>query len=309
MTIDRRNHGIAADVIRIRIAQLLINEELKRKSFRVPVHLALGHEAIAAAISAAMQGEDALICTHRNIHYNLARAESFRAEIDELKLLPTGVAEGRLGSMNMCNPARGLLYSSSVLGNGLCIAAGAALATKLGRKGGAIFAISGDGAIEEGAFYETLELAKSWRVPLVIVVENNDWSLGTRTNERRCPIDLAKVADAFGAPFLHLEGNDAEDYARLLTQIRETAIREETPSLVEVSVVTLGSWVMDAPGFPDGKFINYHHGSSPNVRLEDWPVLADDESDPLVVLARHHGLDAMKDLTRVLRSRLAGELG
>ena len=309
MTMDRQNHQIAADVIRIRVAQLLINEELKKKAFRVPIHLALGHEAVAAAVSAAMDDEDALICTHRNIHYNLARAENFKAEIDELKLLSSGIALGRLGSMNMCNPARGLIYSSSILGNDLCVGAGAALAARLEEKGGAVFSVSGDGAIEEGAFYEALELAKSWLSPLVIIVENNDWSLGTRISERRCPIDLSAIAAGFKVPFVRLEGNNASEYARHFVRAKETAVREETPVLVEVKVVTLGSWVMDAPGFPDGKFINYHHGASPAAGLEDWPVLGDDESDPLVVLAQQHGLDAMQDLARALRLRLEGEMG
>src|SRR5262249_8891369 len=146
------DHRLAEAVMRIRLSQLVINERLREKEFCVPVHLALGHEAIAAAVSAAMCDGDSLCLTHRNIHYNLARATSLKAELAELRLANDGIAGGWLGSMNMVNPARGIVYSSSILGNNLCVGAGVALAEAVAVTDAVTFIVSGDGAMEEGSF-------------------------------------------------------------------------------------------------------------------------------------------------------------
>lgn len=302
------NEGLAADVLRIRIAQLLVNEAIKNKTFDIPVHLGLGHEAIAAAVAAAMREGDGLLLTHRNIHYNIARAPSFRAEIDELKLLESGVTKGLAGSMNMLNPAHGVIYTASILGNNLGVAAGAALAASMNGKGEAVFVITGDGALEEGSFYECLELATTWSAPLVVVIENNGWSLGTRIEERRCPIDVASVAGAFGVPFRRLAGNDVFAYADALRGLRGQAVSSARPVVVETDLTTLGSWTMETPDQPEGKFINYHHGASPTADLAQGYILAEDASDPVHVLASHLGRAEVAQLASEIQAALRDEL-
>lgn len=280
-----REETLALDLLRVRLGQLVVNEKLKRKAFPVPVHLALGHEAVAVAVSRAMGGDDALCLSHRNIHYNLARAEDLRGEIAELALAPEGVSGGRFGSMNMRNPARGIPYTSSILGNDLAVAAGVALADRLSGARAVTFVVTGDGAMEEGVFYETVQALKSFELPSVIVVENNGWSLASRIHERRCPIDLSSLARAFDAPFRHLEGNDVVTYAETFDVVRAEALEGQGPVVVEVGLLTLGDWRGDpTPAEPDGKFINYHHGPARTVELSTWPVIHEDARDPVHVL-------------------------
>ena len=143
--------------------------------------------------------------------------------------------------------------------------------------------------MEEGAFYETLQLAKSWQSPLILIVENNDWSLATRTQERRCFIDLSKIAEALDIPFLSLSGNKAEEYIAKITNIRNKTIEMATPAIIHVSLTTLGSWYMDTPGLAEGKFINYHHGASPSATSEKLPRLRNDVSDPVHILIDTYG--------------------
>ena len=153
---------LGCEVIRLRLAQQLINEMYKQKQFRIPIHLAMGHEALAAALAAALGPGDRLLPSHRNLHYNLARGASLPAIVDEFLLRPSGLGGGRFGSMNLVNPAAGIVYTSSILGNNLGVAAGVCLAKKL-RGDGLAAVVTGDGAMEEGTFYELLVfLAGHW---------------------------------------------------------------------------------------------------------------------------------------------------
>lgn len=293
---------LAAEVLRVRFGQLIVNERLKARSYRIPIHLALGHEGIAVAVSAAMTGDDALCLTHRNIHYNMARARSLRPELAELRLAGDGVAGGWLGSMNMANPPCGVIYTSSILGNDLCVAAGVALGGQVAGLDAVTFVVTGDGAMEEGAFYESLLFLKGANLPAIMVVENNDWSMATRIEERRCPIAVDRLAAAFDAPYERLDGGDVIDSAGRLRRLRALAAERRTPVVVEVMLSTLGDWRQPTPEWPEGKFINYHHGAAPTVALSDWPVIRADETDPLHVLARRLGEEPMRTLARRVRA-------
>jgi TPP-dependent pyruvate/acetoin dehydrogenase alpha subunit len=272
---------LAREVLRLRLSMLAINELIKTQAFRVPIHLALGHEAIAVAVAAAMQPDDRLLLTHRNIHYNLARNPSLRAEIDEYLLRDSGLAGGRDGAMNLTNPAAGVIYTSSILANCLPVAAGVAFGQGVNRGAGATFATTGDGALEEGAFYETLMIANSLELPLVIVIENNEWSMHTRIEERRCAVDLGGIAAGFGMELHRLAGNDVEAYAATLTRVRDRAAATRKPVIVEVALATLGDYVVADASSPAGRQINYHHGAAPHVSIANGPLIEASERDPV----------------------------
>jgi len=277
----------AREVLRLRLSQMLINERYKAREFRIPIHLALGHEALAVAVAAAMGPHDQLVLSHRNLHYNLARCRSLRAVVDEFLLREDGLAGGKLGSMNLINPDAGVLYASSILGNNLSVAAGVALAERVTDSGAVSFVVTGDGAIEEGAFYETLLHMAGQDLAAVIVVENNGWSLASRIEERRGPIDLERVATGCGAGYRRLAGNDVFAYIDAVEEVRAAGAAERRPIVVEVPLRTLGDWRLPTPEFPDGKYINYHAGPAPTVEVAAWPLLGDGEDDPLVVLCEH----------------------
>ena len=203
-------------VLQLRYWQLLLNERLKQGRYQVPVHAAIGHEAVAAAVHMAMGPADRLVLTHRNMAFQLARAGAWEPVELEYLLSTAGLSGGRLGSMNLANPGRGIVYTSSILGNNLPVACGLALSHKLSARAARVFVLTGDGAIEEGAFWEALVFARSHALDIVFAVENNDHSLASRIAERRSPIDLAQVCSGAGIPFERLEGNDAAQYAGAL---------------------------------------------------------------------------------------------
>jgi TPP-dependent pyruvate/acetoin dehydrogenase alpha subunit len=300
--------AFAREILRLRLSQMLINERYKAREFRVPIHLALGHEAIAVAVASALGAEDQLLLSHRNLHYNLARCRSLRAVVDEFLLRETGLAGGKYGSMNLVNPAAGVLYASSILGNNLCLAAGVALAEKVLGSGAVTFVVTGDGAIEEGAFYESLLLMAGQSLAAVVVVENNEWSLASRIDERRGPIDLASLARGCGAGYRSLSGNDVFAYASAFEDCRDAARRAARPVIVEVAVKTLGDWRQPTEEFPDGKYINYHAGPAPTVELAPWPLMGEGDADPLRVLLARVPEAALKGEAKALLADLQGEL-
>jgi len=283
-------------LLHVRMAQLIINEMYKKGAFKVPVHLALGHEAIAVALSTIMQQKDQLILNHRNIHYNLARVDSLKNEIDEYLLKKEGMAEGELGSMNLVNEAQGIVYSSSILGNNLAVAAGFAVAKSIKKEDGVVFVVTGDGAMEEGTFYESLVFEKSNQLPIVIIIENNQWSLATTIEERRCPIDIGKLVGAMDIPFEKLTSNDTYEYIERLKALKALALDKKTPVCIEVPLTTLGWWRQKTADFPEGKFINYHAGPSPSVNEQEDPYLARSGEDPLFVVEKYFGEDMIRKL-------------
>jgi TPP-dependent pyruvate/acetoin dehydrogenase alpha subunit len=295
-------------IIWLRLAQVIVNNRYKKGDFDVPVHLAMGHESIAVAIDSVMRETDCLFLTHRNIHYNLARIETLREELDEYYLRVTGLSKGSLGSMNLSNPDKNIIYSSSILGNNLAVGSGFALGNKVKNPNGVVFIATGDGAIEEGVFYESLLFLKSNELPSVIIVENNEWSLGTKIEERRSDIDLEKLASSLEIEYLFLEKNDPFEYANQIELLRSNAVLNRSPVLIEVKLTTFGFWYLKNQDFPDGKFINYHAGPAPELKVDEYPVIKSSNEDPLYVLTKYYPWESLKEIAIDLQEQLLTEI-
>jgi len=304
------NLNIIRKIIWLRLAQVLVNQRYKNGDFKIPIHLALGHETIAIAVDNVMQEQDALFLTHRNIHYNLARMGTLREELDEYYLKETGLSEGRLGSMNLSNPKKQVIYASSILGNNLPVSCGFALGNKAKNNDGVVFVVTGDGALEEGAFYETLLFLSANQLSTVVIVENNDWSLGTRIDQRRNQVDLPKLTSAVGVDYCLLQNNDPFDYLEKIKSCRSTTLARKIPMLVEVNLTTLRYSDLTNKDNPEGKFINYHAGPAPEVKGEyqDYPLILESNSDPLFPLTKYLPMEDLIALSNELAKRLKEEV-
>jgi len=300
--------AIAVDVLKLRFSQLLINEHLKKSAFRIPVHLALGHEAIAVALARTLNPQDAKVLSHRNLHYNLAFGSPLASIIDEFYLKETGLAGGQLGSMNLSNADVGVIYTSSILGNNLPVAAGVALAEQLRDSDAVTAVVTGDGAMEEGAFYESLLLMSTFRTSAMVIIENNGWSLATEIAQRRCPIDVAGLAKSVGAPFYSLAGNSTAAYIETLQEARKNAVGGHTPVVIEVELKTLGDWRMINVENPNGKYINYHAGTAPKVELSDDALLTNSGDDPVHLLVQQLGEQLLAEMATDVLAQLKREI-
>jgi pyruvate dehydrogenase E1 component alpha subunit len=255
-----------------------------------------------------MKNEDLLVLSHRNIHYNLARTKLLKPELDEYFLRKKGLGKGQLGSMNLANEEKNIVYTSSILGNNLPVATGLALAKKAKEEKGIIIVESGDGAIEEGSFYESLVFLKSNKLSALIIIENNDWSLATRVKERRCNINFQKIAESLNIKYKKLSGNNPYSYIEKLKDLREKAIETKIPIIIDVELTTLGSWYLKTEECPRGKFINYHGGPAPMINLSDGPWIESSDNDPVFVLEKYFKKDFLEEISQEILKNLGNEI-
>jgi TPP-dependent pyruvate/acetoin dehydrogenase alpha subunit len=288
---------VAKALLRLRLRMMVLNEEYKNGKFKIPIHLAFGHESIAVAVDSSMGADDQLVCSHRNLHYNLARESHFHLIRDEFLLRQEGIARGILGSMNLANPARKVMYSSSVLGNNMPVATGLALANSVMELDSVTIVVSGDGAMEEGSFYESLMFMRYQELKVIVIIENNGWSLATRTSERRADIDTKQLANSLGVDYLLLAGNNSIEYVKKLADVKDQVQSDSKPVVIEVELDSLGDWVMKNDQHPDGKYINYHAGPAPDVSLNEYPVIKESQSDPIYMLEQILGQKILKGIS------------
>lgn len=303
-----KNIEIAKGILRVRLSQMLINEKIKEGAFKIPIHLAMGHEAIAVATDVAMDENDQLVLSHRNIHYNLARTKSLKPEIDEYLLKKEGLSGGELGSMNLANEAKNIVYTSSILANNLSVAAGLALGKKVKKEEGIVIVETGDGAIEEGNFYESLEFSASHKLPVLIIIEDNGWSLATKTEERRSNIDIQKLSESFGVKYEKLSGNDVFEYIEKIENLKKYILNNSIPAVIEVELTTLGFWQMKTETDPVGRFINYHAGPAPEIKIENGFKIENSERDPVYVLEKYFEKDILENTAKDILNSLKKDI-
>lgn len=302
-------NSLAENILRIRIGQMMVNENYKNGEFKIPLHLAFGHETIAVAIDEIMDNEDKLILTHRNIAYNLARLGKLRPIMDEYFLKSTGLDNAKSGSMNLINPKHGLIYTSSILGNNFSVAVGVAMSQKIKHENGITIVLGGDGSLEEGSFHESILMFKSLNLSGLLVIENNEWSMATKISERRIPIDLETFAKSYDVRYIRLSGNDPLDYIQELKNLKEYSKKNNELVCIELMVNTLGDWTMTNDQYPDGKFINYHAGPAPTVDVKACPALIkENNSDPIFVLINLIGIDELNKISDKIRRELEEEM-
>ena len=300
--------SIIRNILWLRLAQLKINDYYKLGHFKIPIHLALGHEAIAVCVNKILNKNDHILLSHRNIHYNMIATKKIKLELNEFLLKKNGLANGKLGSMNLSNKDKNIEYSSSILGNNLPVACGVTLGKKIKKKQGITIVVTGDGAIEEGSFYESLLFAKSLKLPLIFLIENNEWSLGTSIEERRCRIDLNKLSQSLGIYYSCLEGNDPSNYLNELKKIKKRSIEKNCPSIIEVKLKTLGYWIKQDEENPQGRFINYHAGPARELKEDTLPLIEETLYDPIFILKKYISKEMMIDITKNIEEEINREM-
>jgi TPP-dependent pyruvate/acetoin dehydrogenase alpha subunit len=237
-------------VLLLRSYQHVINELVKKKKILLPPHMAFGYEANAVAINNVFDSGDRIILTHRNIAYNLIFDPNLKKYINELNMKSTGVNKGLSGPMNIVNPKKGIVYTSSILGNNFSIALGFSVNNKVLKKKNITYVVTGDGAIEEGSFAETILLAKKFRSRLVFIVENNDFAMASKIKERRDNIDLELLSRAYGCNYFLLDSRNVIDYSKKLLIIKKKIKKNPSPVIVEIKTTMFNRHAGVTPGFP-----------------------------------------------------------
>lgn len=204
----------------IREVEERIRRDYASDAMKTPVHLCVGAEAIPAAFCSVLEPEARLFGTYRNHGWYLARSGDLHGFFGELYGRTTGIAGGKAGSMHLAHPDSGLLLTSAVVATTIPLAVGAALAhQRLGRTTPVVVAF-GDGAVEEGAFWESLNAACLWRLPLCFVCEDNDLAIHSRAAARQGFRSIIDAVSAFRCRTCDVAGDDVE----AVTAVAEDAL-------------------------------------------------------------------------------------
>jgi len=202
---------------RIRLVEEGIASRYHEGKMRCPTHLSIGQEAVAVAVGAVINSRDFAVSTHRAHAHYLAKGGNLPAMVAEIYGKATGCSRGKGGSMHLIDTSVGFMGTSAIVGNSIPIGVGLALSVQIRGSNQVSCIFLGDGAIEEGAFYECVNFACVRKLPVVFICENNLYSvyspLSVRQPEGR---SIAKMVEAIGAQSFQGDGNNVLK-ARLIT--------------------------------------------------------------------------------------------
>ena len=193
---------------RIRIFEERCVELYSAEKIRGFLHVAVGEEAVAAGVIRTLADVDAVVSTYREHGHALARGLSMESVMAEMFGKVTGCSRGRGGSMHLFDVSRRFYGGNAIVGGGLPLAIGLALADKMQGRPGVTVCFFGDGALAEGEFHESVNLAALWHLPVLFACENNLYAMGTALSKTHAQTDLALRAASYGIASWAVDGMD-----------------------------------------------------------------------------------------------------
>jgi TPP-dependent pyruvate/acetoin dehydrogenase alpha subunit len=280
---DEQLRQFLRDMLLIRRFEEKVEEQFRAGELPGFLHVAIGQEAVAVGVCAAMGDDDVMASTHRAHGHTLARGTSANAVMAELYGKVEGCSGGYGGSMHLYDVERGNLGANAVVGGGLPGIVGAALAFQFRNEPRVAVAFFGDGATNIGTFHESLNLAQLWRVPAVFVLENNWWAEST-PNKQHSPItDFTKRAEAYGMRALKVDGQDVEAVYETAQDALAHAREGRGPVYVVCDTYRLvGHYVGDPQVYrPKGEQQELRETQDPITKLRERMGISDSEFETL----------------------------
>jgi pyruvate dehydrogenase E1 component alpha subunit len=197
------------------------------------LHLYIGEEAIAVGAMQALTPEDAIVATYREHGHALARGLAPGVLMAEMYGKANGCCRGRGGSMHLFDVSRRFYGGNAIVGGGLPLAVGLALADKLQARPRVTACLFGDGAVAEGEFHESLNLAALWKLPVLFLCENNLYAMGTHLARHQAQTDIARKAQAYALPGEAVDGMDVLAVETATRKAVEAVRRGNGPYLLE----------------------------------------------------------------------------
>lgn len=221
-------------MLRIRLVEEALADRYAEQQMRCPMHLCIGQEAIAAGVGAALDAGDVVFSNHRAHGHYLAKGGDLKAMIAELYGRATGCCGGRGGSMHLIDLRAGFLGATPIVGGTVPLAVGAAWAARLKNENKVSVAFFGDGCFEEGVVHESMNFAALYKLPVLFVCENNNFSVYTPLRERQPARPIHVVAQAHGWGAWHSDGNDVEIVVAIAREAVHRARAGNGPQFLEL---------------------------------------------------------------------------
>lgn len=221
-------------MLRIRLVEESIANKYSEQKMRCPTHLSIGQEAIAVGVCANLTSQDQVLSTHRAHAHYLAKGGCLNSMMAEIYGKASGCSKGMGGSMHLIDTSVGFMGSTAIVGNTIPVAVGLALEKKLTRKKSIACVFFGDGATEEGAFYESVNFAIIHSLPILFICENNLYSVYSGLEVRQ-PVGrkIYKMVRAMGISAQHGNGNDVEEVARKVKHAKTMILKSGGPQFLE----------------------------------------------------------------------------
>jgi pyruvate dehydrogenase E1 component alpha subunit len=309
---------LLGDMLRVRRLEEKAAELYGAGLIRGFLHLYIGEEAVAAGVMPALQVQDNVVATYREHGHALLRGVSMNRIMAEMYGKREGCSRGRGGSMHLFDARARLFGGNAIVGGGLPIAVGLALAAQRLGEGRVTACVFGEGAVAEGAFHESMNLAALWRLPVLFCCENNLYAMGTAIERSESQTDLCAKAAGYGMPARRVDGMDVvavHEAAR--TAVAE--VRGGGPVFLEMQTYRFRAHSMfDAELYRDKAEVEQWKTRGPihtfSARLKTQGLLdeaqfveidrrAGEEVDAAVAFAEAGGWEPVEDL---LRDVLAG---
>jgi pyruvate dehydrogenase E1 component alpha subunit len=197
------------------------------------LHLSIGEEAVAVGAMSVLRPDDYAISTYREHGHCLAKGSDPKRVMAELFGRRDGLSKGKGGSMHLFDKSVNFLGGHAIVGAHLPIAAGVAFASKYRSEDRVILCFFGDGAVPEGEFHESLNLAALWKLPVIFICENNRYAMGTSVDRALAQTEIWKFGQTYGIPGEPLDGMDVLAIRETVARAVDRARRESLPSLLE----------------------------------------------------------------------------
>ncbi len=228
-------------------------------------HLYAGEEAVAVGAIQALYDKDYVVSTYREHGHCIAKGAEPRIVMAELFGKATGISHGRGGSMHLFDPTLRFMGGYAIVGGGLPLAAGLALSVAYKEEQEVVACFFGDGALPQGAFHETLNLAALWNLPVVFICENNFYGMGTLVQNAVSQEHLYKFAEPYKIPGVRVDGMDVLEVYGAVTEAAARAREGDGPSLIEAVTYRFRGHSMSDP-------VEYRSKREERIWLERDPI-------------------------------------
>ena len=236
-------------MLRIRRFEEKCAELYSATKIRGFLHLYIGEEAVAVGVAEALVADDAVVATYREHGHAMVRGVGMGAIMAEMYGKVDGCCRGRGGSMHLFNAERRLYGGNAIVGGGLPIAVGLALADHLQKKSRVTCCCFGEGAMAEGEFHESMNLASLWQLPVLFVCENNFYAMGTALQISESVVDLSSKAAAYAVPTATVDGMDVIAVAEAAKKASDTVRETGGPFFLECRTYRFRAHSMFDPEF------------------------------------------------------------
>jgi len=258
------------EMLRIRRFEEKSAELYSAAKIRGFLHLYIGEEAVGVGVMQALTPQDAVVATYREHGHALVRGVSAGAIMAEMFGKQEGCSRGRGGSMHLFDSKTGFYGGNAIVGGGLPLAVGIALADQMQKKPSVTCCFFGDGAVAEGEFHECMNLSALWRLPLLFVCENNLYAMGTRIDRAQAETELTRKAAAYAMAAAAVDGMDVLAVEAAARRAAEAVRAGQGPYFLECRTYRFRAHSMYDPELYRSK-----------TEVEEWK-----QRDPIMTLSR-----------------------